>query len=231
MDLVSVIIPTYNRAEMIEECISSVTAQTYRPIEIIVVDDGSTDNTKEILEEIKSKLSKSIEIELKILHVSNNGASSARNIGVKAAKGKWFQFLDSDDILLPKKLEKSIIIAKNKDADIVYSRAQFINEEGQRLNRFWGLPLDSTDNDYFNFSWQTMCPIYSRKALDIIGTWNESLTIGDDWEFCIRGVFSGLKTFFLNEVTSLYRVHTNGNLGSNISVKKNQSREAALWSV
>lgn len=229
--LVSVIIPTYNRAHFLKDCLSSVANQTYRPIEVIVVDDGSTDHTGIVIDKIRSEIVDDSSLELRFISVANGGAPRARNIGVLKSRGAWIQFLDSDDMLLSKKVENAIEIANLQGADIVYSRAQFIDENQKEINRFWGRPLDGSDDDYFEFSWQTMCPIYSRQALDKIGGWNESLTMHQDWEFCIRGVVSGLKICFLNQVDSLYRMHSQGNLGRDLSVDKNRSRELALWSV
>lgn len=230
-ELVSIIIPTYNRADFLKNCLFSVINQTYRPIEIIVVDDGSTDHTNIVVGEIQSQTLDDPGITLKFISVVNGGAPRARNIGILESRGGWIQFLDSDDTILPEKVENAIEIANLKDADIVYSRAQFVDEHQTKINRFWGRPLDGSDNDYFEFSWQTMCPIYSRQALDEIGLWNEDLTMQQDWEFCVRGVVSVSKIHFLNQVDSFYRVHSQGNIGKKLSIEKNRSRELALWSV
>lgn len=97
---VSVIIPAYNREKTIVKCLDSVINQTYRPFEVIVVDDASNDNTVKLVEEYPSDI-------VKIIKCSNNGgAQVARNIGIKAASGDWIAFQDSDDIWLPDKLKK-----------------------------------------------------------------------------------------------------------------------------
>lgn len=87
--LISVIMATYNRAEYIEEAIDSIKRQTFKDYEIIVVDDGSTDNTKEILEKFK---------DVRYIPLAHGGIATARNAAVKAARGKWIAFLDSDDM-------------------------------------------------------------------------------------------------------------------------------------
>lgn len=99
---VSVIIPTYNRAHLLGRAIQSVLAQTYEDFEIIVVDDASTDVTEQV---VKSFADDRINY---IRHQKNKGGSSARNTGIKAAKGEFIAFLDSDDEWVPKKLEKEI---------------------------------------------------------------------------------------------------------------------------
>ena len=122
--LVSVVIPTYNRAKLVCEAILSVLNQTYKNIEIIVVDDGSTDNTREeILTQIKGKLiytndrefelitknkNNRSEIKLKYIYQENSGVSSARNTGIRNAKGEYIALLDSDDLFLPRKIEMQV---------------------------------------------------------------------------------------------------------------------------
>jgi glycosyltransferase involved in cell wall biosynthesis len=110
---VSVIIPNFNNAEYIKESIDSVLFQTYKDFELIVVDDGSTDNSMEILEEYKSKI--------RILRQSNSGVASARNLGILESKGSLIAFLDSDDIWTSDKLEKQIMKMETLSLDLVYS--------------------------------------------------------------------------------------------------------------
>ena len=106
---ISIIIPTYNRANLITQSVQSVLNQTYKNIEIIVIDDGSTDNTQKIINKINDKRIRYIKFN------KNNGASYARNIGIKIAQGKYISFQDSDDLLNNKKLEKQVKnLKKNK---------------------------------------------------------------------------------------------------------------------
>lgn len=97
---ISVVIPAYNREKTIVKCLDSVLNQTYQPFEVIVVDDASNDNTVKLVEEYPSDIVKLVKCN------KNSGAQTARNIGIKAAKGDWIAFQDSDDIWLPDKLEK-----------------------------------------------------------------------------------------------------------------------------
>jgi len=101
MPKVSVIIPTYSYSKYIEKAINSVLAQTYRDFEIIVVDDGSTDNTRKIIEtKYKDKV--------RYFYQENKGASAARNKGIKESKGEYLAFLDQDDLFHPLSLEKKV---------------------------------------------------------------------------------------------------------------------------
>jgi len=120
---VSIIIPTYNRSQFVTEAIDSVLAQTYKDYEIIVVDDGSTDNTSEILEPYQDKI--------RYIFQENQGLSAARNTGIKDARGRFIALLDSDDLWLPGKLAKQMAaLDKNGDVAFVYSNFVFIDEVG-----------------------------------------------------------------------------------------------------
>jgi len=114
-DLISVIIPTYNRAHLIKRSVESVLNQTYKNIELIIVDDGSTDNTKEVIDSINDK---------RIVYVKqeNQGASAARNKGIDLANGKYIAFQDSDDVWHLDKLEKQVHILKQNNADVVFCK-------------------------------------------------------------------------------------------------------------
>jgi len=116
---ISVIIPTYNRAHLIGRAIKSVLNQTYQDFEVIVVDDGSTDNTQEIIKKFQEQ-DKGVR---NIRHEKNNGSAAARNSGIKAAKGEYIAFQDSDDEWLPEKLYKHMMIFKKveKKIGVVYS--------------------------------------------------------------------------------------------------------------
>ena len=114
--LVSVIIPCYNVKDYINGCIESVLNQSYNSIEIICVDNNSTDETLSILKLLKSKFN------IKVFKCLEKGANNARNLGVEKSKGQWIQFLDADDIILPNKIECQVDeILKNNNLDLIFS--------------------------------------------------------------------------------------------------------------
>ena len=121
---VSVIIPTYNRAHLVGRAIRSVLNQTYQDFEIIVVDDGSTDNTEEVVKSFNDPRIRYIR------HEENKGAAAARNTGIKAAKGKFIAFQDSDDEWLPKKLEKQMEAFDNASPKVGVVYTGFWSIEG-----------------------------------------------------------------------------------------------------
>lgn len=126
MPKVSVIIPTYNRGSLIARAINSVLSQTFKDFEIIVIDDGSTDNTQEVLE--------SFEGEIRYVYQQNGGIAKARNRGIELAQGNYIAFLDSDDYWAPEKLALQVrVLDFNPKVGIVYSRMPIVNEAGHVL--------------------------------------------------------------------------------------------------
>jgi glycosyltransferase involved in cell wall biosynthesis len=119
MKLFSVIIPTYNRSDILSEALDSVKAQTYRPIEIILVDDGSTDNSKEVAEQWASSNQEDKLLLLNYYYQSNAGPSTARNHGIKKMNGEYVQFLDSDDLIHPNRLSKLVDAFESENADLI----------------------------------------------------------------------------------------------------------------
>ena len=125
--LVSVIIPTYNSAEFIEPCLQTVFSQTYSFWEIIVVDDGSVDNTRQVLAPYIR------DGKIKYLFQQNRGPAAARNLALRHARGEYIAFLDSDDLWTPEKLEKQVtVLQKNEDVGMVYSDSEWFGEEWER---------------------------------------------------------------------------------------------------
>lgn len=124
MNLVSIIIPAYNAGDYLKKCVYSILHQTYTDYEIIIIDDGSTDNTYQICEELASK-----DYRVKIHHQENRGVSIARNDGINYAIGKYIIFVDSDDMLSPQYLEILVRFAEKADLGIIGYTSQIENLE------------------------------------------------------------------------------------------------------
>lgn len=136
--LISVVIPAYNHAEMIGACLESVFAQTYRPIEVIVIDDGSTDNTQEVLKKYEGKITS--------IKQENQGSNPARNRGFKEAKGEFVIFCDADVIMEKDMLEKmGKYLTQFPDASYAYSGFTF------GWKTFWGTPFSADKLKRMNF--------------------------------------------------------------------------------
>ena len=128
-ELVSVIIPVYNAAPFLKDSIESVINQTYSNIEIICINDGSTDNSLEILKSFSDKIT--------IISQENQGLASALNVGIKKMKGKWFKWFSPDDVMYPHTIETLINSAKNVPPNtILYSNWEIIDEKGNNLRDF-----------------------------------------------------------------------------------------------
>lgn len=129
-DLVSIIIPVYNSSKYLAETIESINNQTYQDYEAIFIDDGSSDNSVEIIEKYKLKNPR-----IKIIKLTHQGVSEARNIGIKNAKGRFLTFLDSDDIWLKDKLKKQINFIKENDYAFVYCNFKYISDDGKKISK------------------------------------------------------------------------------------------------
>ena len=195
---VSVIIPTYNYAHYITEAVESVLNQTYKDFEIIVVDDGSTDNTKEVIRPYLNKI--------KYIYQQNSGPSAARNRGIKEAKGEYIAFLDADDIWLPQKLELQIkFIEKEKELGLVFSDMTCFNEKGilkksflKDIPVFNDLCIESLSSiekiisdDVFNALLQgnfipTNTVIVKKECFDKVGLFDENLLFVEDRDMWLR---------------------------------------------
>src|SRR5210317_699273 len=126
LPLVSVIIPTYNRGWILTEAIDSVLAQDFKDFELIVVDDGSTDNTRQILD--------SYDQDLIVIRQSNRGVSAARNRGIAAAAGRLVAFLDSDDLWLPRKLSRQVDFFNSNPDTVINQTEEIWMRNGARVN-------------------------------------------------------------------------------------------------
>ena len=128
-NLVSIITPSYNSSKFIEECVNSVVSQTYTNWELLIVDDCSNDNSKELLLNLEKK-----DERIKVTFLDNNiGAAKARNVAIRQAKGKHIAFLDSDDFWESQKLEKQISFMMQNDIAFSYTAYQSISEEGSDI--------------------------------------------------------------------------------------------------
>jgi glycosyltransferase involved in cell wall biosynthesis len=181
--LVSVVIPAYNRADKIEASIKSVQAQTYPHWEIIISDDGSKDNTKEVVDGL---IAKDNRIRL-ITHQPNRGAQAARNAGIKASKGDWIAFLDSDDQWLPDSLERRLRIAQKENVPVVHSNAYIIHSNNKKeLQKVPALSGQVYKDVLRGEGPMFPCLLVKKEALERIGYLDESIPSYQEWDTAIR---------------------------------------------
>lgn len=205
-ELVTAIITTHNRLLLLKRAIDSVFAQTYSNIELIVVDDASTDGTSEYCTQLPLRY-------IFISKEESKGGNYARNQGIRAAKGKYVAFLDDDDYWLPSKIEKQVALIESKDCELVHCgrRLEIVGKDGKTTYRSI-LPTPLHGGDMHRRVLWTICTtttnmLIKRQALLDIELFDENLRFWQEYELTIR--MAQRKPFcFVNEPLSVYRVDT-----------------------
>ncbi len=202
--LVSVIIPTYNRNEFVVEAIESLRAQTWKSLEVIVVDDGSTDDTLTALKGIPSLGDSRT---LRILEQPNAGVSAARSRGTRAATGEFFVYLDSDDTLLPDAIAHSMAALRASGSDFCYGAIEKQDHRGQRISdgKQWH-PKPITPENMITNTWLVHAGCYRRSVIMRVGPWNETLVGYEDMEFLLR-IKATSRGVPIPRVLGIYRIH------------------------
>jgi glycosyltransferase involved in cell wall biosynthesis len=205
--LVTTIIPVFNRATMLREAVASVLAQTYSPIEIIVVDDGSTDDTGSVADQ----LAREHPGILRVLHQQNAGVGPAREAGRLAARGEFIQHLDSDDLLLPRKFEWEVAALRaHPECGVAYGWTRLRTADGkigERPERRTGDEIPTMFPAMLRSRiWHTLTPLYRRSLIDAAGTW-QALRNEEDWEYDARIAAQGVQLAHVREWTSEFRHH------------------------
>lgn len=183
--LISIIIPTYNRAHTIGGAIESLLGQTYQNIEVIVVDDGSEDNTEEIVTAYRQKS----QIPIKYVRKENGGCASARNMGLEYAKGECVAFLDDDDEMLPNALESLLERLNDSESDFVYSPSIEVFENGVErisLPAAAELPEKFAIEHFKTCNARSCCILYRKRVFDKIKGFDERLKHNEDSDFLQR---------------------------------------------
>lgn len=188
-DLVSIIIPAYNYGHLIGESLASVVDQSFESWECIVVNDGSTDNTIEVVEAF---IGQHPGLKIRLITIPNSGTSAAKNVGIKAANGRFIQFLDADDLLSKDKLSCHVALLKANKAALVFSRSRFFkgNIQDQDFVQQYpagylleasmnGLPLlrHLVRNNVFTIS----APLVHKHLLERAGGFNQNINQNEDW--------------------------------------------------
>lgn len=208
--LVSVIIPTYNSSKTIERTLDSVFEQDYVNIEVIVVNDGSVDNTEDVLKKYKNRIT--------YFKQANSGVSAARNLGFEKSKGNYIQYLDADDLLEKNKitLQVNALIANNADvaygdwvrfteSDFSFKELEIVKREMSKrpeielITDFW-VPLAAL--------------LYTRKIAMKIGAWNTKLPVIQDARYALDAAIHKAKFVYTPGVMGYYRMHESGSLST-----------------
>lgn len=220
--LVSIIIPTYNRVHLLGETLDSVLSQTYQQWECLVIDDGSTDHTAELMEFYQEK-------DARITYYKRpldrpKGANACRNYGFELSKGEYINWFDDDDLMKPEKLEVQLYSLASEDAGFcVCKTCSFEGNRGNILGlRFREQTSPSPLVDYLKMKigWMTPSVLWKRSLLESFEyLFDEDLKAAQEWEFHCRALALGTRYLALNEVLDLVRRHE-----KSMTYHKNESK-------
>lgn len=197
---VSIVLPTYNQAQFLREAITGIVEQTFSDYELVVVDDGSTDSTPELLRELGS------EVAFKHITQSNRGLARALNRGFSDTVGEYLTWTSSDNIMLASMLE---VLASALDDDpalgVAYADWFFINEQGDQIGRYRTLDFDRHLLLRQNFV--HCCFLFKRECLERAGGYDPAFKYYEDWEFWVR-VSREFRMLRISTPLYLYRLHS-----------------------
>ncbi len=218
--LVSVVISCFNYGRYIEECVESVLNQSFKNFEIIIIDDGSTDNSESIINKYKKHET------IRCFWQHNRGQANAKNRGIFESKGEFIAFLDADDVWLSNKLEKQLILFKDVKVGVVYSTARFLNTNGEELflksgkgyfkprRGFVGEYLIFDNFIYFSSS------IVRKECFANVGYFDEQIKMGIDWDLWLR-ISKYYKFDYVDDPLIYYRIGHLGQMSKNVSDRFN----------
>src|SRR6266446_6729372 len=210
--LVSTIIPVYNRASLLKEAVASALSQTYPHIEIIIVDDGSADDTSLVADD----LSRIHADRVTVIHQTNTGPGLAREAGRRRARGEFIQYLDSDDLLLPRKFELQVAgLNAHPECGVAYGKTQYRHSDGRLEELPWKGSGSRVASMFPSFLrerwWDTPTPLYRAKICEQAGPWSD-LKLEEDWEYDCRVAALGVRLHYCDEFVAVVRDHEHNRL-------------------
>ncbi len=219
---VSVVITCYNYGRYLSGAIGSVLEQTYSDFEIIVVDDGSTDDTEQVVRQFLDNP------RIRYIRQENAGQANAKNTGIKNSSGTFIAFLDADDRWCPEKLEKQMSCFVNREVGVVYCRAKYLDEEDKEF-------FYTTVSPYLQprrgkvTTWlfldnfvQFSSSVVRKECFEKFGVFDETLGMGIDWDLWLR-ISTGYTFDFVDEPLFYYRVGHSGQMSKNVEVRQHCS--------
>lgn len=220
---VSVVIPAYNAEIFLADAVQSVLQQTWRDLEVVIVNDGSTDSTLALAERFRAGDSR-----VRVVDKSNGGLSSARNAGIAESSGDLICFLDADDVLLPDKLERQVRFLDDfPGCDLVYS--DYYIGDGE-LTPIW---LESVRPGLLRMDqwllyrnrFAPMSPLLRARLVAAIGEFDQTLRAAEDWDYWIRAAQLG-RFSYLPGAVAVYRVHP-GQMHHDLELMRSNGRRVA----
>lgn len=224
--LVSILIPCYNAAPWVADALESCLAQTWREREIILVDDGSKDDSLVIARTFESR-------GVRVLSQPNRGAAAARNTALRASHGDFVQFLDADDLLAPDKIERQLAAIADTGPDVLSSSnwGRFTTDPAHADFRVGEVASARCGVEFLQLHYETrtmMQPaawLTPRALIERVGPWDESLSLNDDGEYFARVALAARRIVFAPEARSFYR----SALGSSLSGRRDAKALRSLY--
>jgi len=209
---VSVIIPTYNRPKLLQQAVESVLNQAYRAVEVIVVDDGSPDDTELMMKQYAGRVT--------YIKQTNQGVSAARNTGFRSASGQFINFLDDDDLFMPTKIERQVqMFEARPEIGLVHCRYYYVDEDGNSLDKPGPLPEREVLKKLVCgcFLWSG-APLIRRQCLEQIGLFDEvTWSACEEWDLWLRIARAGYPFGCVQEPLGAYRMMSNSRMVSNLA--------------
>ena len=205
VDKISIIVPVYNVENHIRVCVESILAQNYESFELILVDDGSKDNSGILCDEYAA-----IDSRVKVIHKENGGVSSARNAGLQQAKGEWIMYVDGDDWIDPEMMTEMIAVADRECADLIIGNFRFVCEG----NNHWEYEMNDWNDDkkyslnkYISRVWTSVCGCMAKKKLYDIHNLRspEGISYCEDFHLAVRLCYYSDKVVHINKSYYNYR--------------------------
>jgi len=231
MPKVSIVIPTYNYGRFLGEAIQSVLDQTFQDFEIIIVDDGSTDNTMEVVSSFQ-------DVRIRYIYQDHRGASAAQNVALYAARGEYITGMGADDVYLPQSLEMKVkLLDSRPDVGMVCSDALFFdNNTGATLSQLWrdpkglypgfdpvkAVPQPLKELIHYGCVFLVQANMMRRQVFDVVGYFDESLPSCEDWDLVIR-IVQRFRIEIIDMVLIKCRRH-----GANLSIHPEKSYLGAV---
>lgn len=226
LPLVSIVIPVHNSASWIRETLDNVLSQSYPCCEIIIVDDGSTDDTKQLIDAY-------YDVRVKYVYQENAGPARARNYGIKKAKGEYIQFLDSDDFLNPEKIARQMeVFSESPECDVVYCDFAFTTA-GTNVG-IENSPIANKDKYGTEKVFEALLdgnfivihsPLTRTEVIRSCGAFDESLSSDEDYDLWLKIAAKGHRFCFVPEVLAFYRKRSNS-VSTNLLKQSNGTLQA-----